>query len=182
MKALDMENTKAAMTRLNSATKPEALQELFTNVVFHALIHGNVCREQLAEMRDNKGAPAKFKAGLIKHMPVKWDKAAKQYNYDKEKGVELCAELGVVYSETSFEELADVLPELFAKVEKAKTEFNLADYLAKVAKKLDKEGVTNADKLMALVRVCMNDDAVTARAGAAAYMALQDGAKEEEAA
>lgn len=169
MQALTNKQTASRLTALNNATKPEALQELFANLVYQALVHGNGNRERLAVLRDNKGAPQKFKVGLMKHMPMKWDKTAKQYNFDAEKANELRLELGIEYQTSTFEEVAEALPDLFAKRERQTAEFNMADYLAKVAKKLDKEGIANADDLVGLVALLANNPEATKAAQRAAY-------------
>ena len=182
MRAYDLKAANTKLTSLNNSTAPEALQELFANLVYHALVHGNASRERLAALRDNKGAPAKFKAGLMKFMPVKWDRTAKQYNFDGEKANALRLELGITYGESSFEEVADALPYLFEKQPRQPKDFVLADYLAQVARKLDKEGVANADALVGLVAALANNDDATQAAVRAAYAHLQSVVQASDAA
>lgn len=169
MQAYDLKQANSKLTSLNNATSPEALQELFANLVFHALVHGNASRERLATLRDNAGAPAKFKTGLLKFMPVKWDKKTRQYNFDGEKADALRLELGITYGESSFEQVADALPYLFEKQAREPKDFNLADYLAQVAKKLDANGIGNADDLIGLVHLLANNPDATKAAIHAAY-------------
>lgn len=171
MKAYDLKQANSKLTSLNNATAPEALQELFANLVYHALVHGNASRERLAALRDNAGAPAKFKAGLLKHMPVKWDRAAKQYNFDVAKADALRLELGITYGESSFEDVADALPYLFEKQPRQPKDFVLADYLAQVAKKLDANGIANADAVIAVASAMLNNPAATKAAVQAVYKA-----------
>ena len=168
MALMTIKAANAELTRLTNLTSEASLQNLFANLVYHALVHGNASLEKLALLRDSK-APAKFKSGLIKHLPVKWDKAAKQYNFDAEKANDLRLEYGIEYGESTFDDVVEVLPPLFAKVKADKKEFILADYLATVAKKLDKEGIANADDLVGLVSLLANNPDATRAAVHAAY-------------
>lgn len=161
--------TGSKLTALTNATSPAEMQTLFINVVHHALVFGNANLERMTKLRDSK-APTAFKAGLVKHMPIKWDKEAQGYKFDADKATNLRLELGVKYEAGTIEETAAVLPELFAKVERqAPKPFELATYLAQVAKRLEKEGITNADDIAGLIAVLANNEDMTAAARTAAF-------------
>ena len=78
-------------------------------------------------------------------------------------------ELGITYGESSFEEVADALPYLFDKQPREPKDFNLSDYLAKVAKYLDKNGIANADDIVALVHMMANKPELVKAAVHAVY-------------
>lgn len=168
MKAMNIKALNAAFTKIINCNSEEHLQEVFCNLVHHALVHGNASLERMAALRNSK-APAKFKSALLKHMPVKWDKTAQQYGYDKDKATKLRVELMIQYGVDDFELTCAALPFIFEKAERQAKEFVLADYLAQVAKKLDKEGIANADDLVGLVSLLANNPDATKAAIHAAY-------------
>lgn len=151
MKQYSASQLKTKLTSIAAANNTASLQEVFANVVYNGLVHNNIMAEQMKALRDS-AAPAKLKAGLAKHMPMTWNKKAERYEFSTKKAETLRLELGIEFRESTIEQVAEVLPELFAKVEREQVEFNLDDYLAKVATKLDKEGVQDADSIIAIAK------------------------------
>jgi len=150
---------KAVSTRINTIVRdsnPEQLQEVFVNAVYHGLIHGNIMPAAMKALR-NSDAPSKLKASINKYMPMKWNKAKARYEHNAAKRDKLYGELGV-NADTTLEALAEALPaELFAKTPRKVSEYNRAEYLANVAKKLEKEGEPEVEAIMGLMAALLEN-------------------------
>lgn len=159
MKTLTTKQIKTQITSLTNASSEDNLQTLFVNIVMNGLIHSNVMPETLIKIRESK-LNSKFKAAINKFVPAKFDKKLNTYVFDKVKAEKLQAELGVTYMLTTLDELSNALPNIFEKKEKETKEFNVDDYMTKVAATLAKNGVENADTIIALAQACMSSDEV----------------------
>lgn len=144
---------KAVSTRINTIVRdsnPEQLQEVFVNAIFHGLVHGNIMPAAMKALR-NSDAPSKLKAAINKFMPMKWNKAKARYEHNAAKRDKLYSELGID-GDSTLEALAEALPsELFAKTPRKVSEYNRAEYLANVAKKLEKEGEPEVEAIMGVM-------------------------------
>lgn len=144
---------KAVSTRINTIVRdsnPDQLQEVFVNAIFHGLVHGNIMPAAMKALR-NSDAPSKLKAAINKYMPMKWNKAKARYEHNAAKRDKLYSELGID-GDSTLEALAEALPaELFAKTPRKVSEYNRAEYLANVAKKLTKEGEPEVEAIMGVM-------------------------------
>lgn len=176
MKALTL---KAVSTQINAIVRdsnPEHLQAVFVNAVYHGLIHGNIMPTAMKALR-NSEAPSKLKAAINKYMPMKWNKAKARYEFNTAKRDKLHGELNV-NSDTTLEALAEALPtELFAKAPRKQTEYNRAEYLANVAKKLEKEGEPQVEAIIGLMAALLETPELTKAAAQAVFKASKAVAK-----
>jgi len=166
MKALTVKTVTTQLNTLVRNSDESHLQTLFVNAVYHGLIHGNVMPKALASIRDSK-APAKFRAAIAKYMPAKWSKKDSKYIFDSAKRDRLLDELNLVAEKSTLAEVSNALPNAFFKAPRKSVEFNRADYLASVAKKLGDNGETHHEEVMALVSVLLDNPELITKAAKA---------------
>lgn len=134
---------KTRLTSIAAANDNSRLQEVFVNTVYQSLVMGNNMPEQIKAVRDSS-APSAFKSGLLKHLPLVWNKAAAQYEYKRERAEQLRTSLGLeLVGPTqcmSIDEVAAKLPALFEKKATDPAPFNAEEYALRVGLKLTKEG------------------------------------------
>ena len=162
MKALTLNQVKTALNNSANAVNESNLQDLFINAVYHGLVHGNILPAQLKLVRDSN-LVGKFKAALAKHMPAKWDKKAERYVYDANKAERLLSTLGLERTHSTLEQGADALPAIF-EGEKAKREYNRAEYLVTISKKLTKEGEPEVDSIIGIMAALLESPELCADA------------------
>lgn len=147
---------KTRLTSIATANDSGRLQEVFVNVVYQSLVMGNNMPEHVKAIRDS-AAPSAFKSGLLKHLPLVWNKANGVYEYKRDRAEKLRTQLGIELSGPTqcmtIDEVAAKLPDLFAKKEAEPAPFNAEEYAAKVGLKLTKEGFDgqNIGDLLALL-------------------------------
>jgi hypothetical protein len=134
---------KTRLTSIAAANDNSRLQEVFVNVVYQSLVMGNNLPEQVKAVRDS-AAPSAFKSGLLKHLPLVWNKTNEQYEYKRERAEQLRTRLGLELAGATqcatIDDVAAKLPDLFAKKETVPAEFNAEEYAVRVGLKLTKEG------------------------------------------
>lgn len=147
---------KTKLTSIASANNADNLQAVFVNVVYQSLVMGNNMPEHIKAVRDSS-APQAFKAALGKYLPLTFNKTKQVYEYSRVRAEKLRTELGIELVNDEYvatiDELAAKLPALFAKAEATEKEFDLHAYCANIQKKLDKEGITNADSIVGIMEL-----------------------------
>ena len=143
---------KSNITSIVKANDESNLHAVICNCVYQSLVHGNILPTQMKAVRDSKANP-KFKAALNKYMPMTWRKAGKtvktpHYEFSSTKQEELRLALGIT-KDSTLEQVTAAMPVIFEKKAPAK-QYNRAEYLASVAKKLTKEGEADVDSIIAL--------------------------------
>lgn len=162
MKTLTTSQLKTKLSAIANANSTENMTTVITHCVYNGLIHNNIMPEHMKVIR-NSNAPQQFKAALSKHMPMAWNKEKDSYEFNKVKAEKLLLELGLEFRESSLDEVAASLPELFAKKEHTTTQFNLDTYVANIAKKLAKEGYDNADEIAAITAMLARNPALVSK-------------------
>lgn len=141
---------KTKLTSIANANNQDNLQTVFVNTVYQSLVMGNNMPDRMLAIRES-AAPAAFKAALGKYLPLRFNKKTGAYEYSRTQAEKLRTELAIELTSEArcmtIDEVAAVLPVIFAKEEKTKADFNLAAYCDAVSKKLSKEGIANADML-----------------------------------
>lgn len=160
MKAYSESQLKTKLTSIAGANDKSNLQEVFVNTVYQSLIYGNNVPVHVKMVRDSE-APKAFKSGLIKHLPLSFNKDKDVYEYVRTKaeklrtqlGVELASEKGVI----SLDDFAKLLPDLFAKPAKKDEDkaFDAAAYATKIAKQLGDAGVGRAADIADLLLIML---------------------------
>lgn len=175
MKSYSESQLKTKLTSIARANDKTALQEVFVNVVYQSLVYGNNVPTHIKMIRDSE-APKAFKSGLIKHLPLSYNKEKDVYEHVRTKAEKMRAALGVELASgkggISLDDFAKLLPDLFAKADKKdkkdKPAFDAAAYATKVAKQLGDAGVGRAADIADLLLIMLtNQDAVTILAHAA---------------
>lgn len=156
MEKLTQSQLKTKLTSIANANDAGNLQSVFVNTVYQSLVMGNNMPEHVLAIR-NSSAPQAFKAALGKYLPLRFNKAKAVYEYSRTSAEKLRTELGVELANEqhvcSIDELADKLPAIFAKEEKEAQAFDLHAYCVNVQKKLDKEGIANADSIIGIMEM-----------------------------
>lgn len=157
MKLLTGKLTGSRLTSVINATDDKHLQELFCNLVYHALINDNANLERMGRLRTSQ-APSKFKAALGKFMPIKWDKEAEKYTFDSVKADKLRCDLGISKSDY-FEVVVQALPEIFKKEDekKAAPVDTVEKVATNVANRLNKLKVENSDNIAQVMATLANN-------------------------
>lgn len=147
---------KTKLTSIASANDAENLQAVFVNVVYQSLVYGNNMPEHVLAVR-NSTAPQPFKAALGKYLPLTWNKAKQVYEYSRIKAEKLRTALAIELASEkrvmTVDEVANVLPSIFEKAGPVEKEFDLHAYCVNVQKKLDKEGVSNAEAIIGIMEI-----------------------------
>ncbi|MFG1549524.1 hypothetical protein ABMA80_16010 [Halobacteriovorax sp. FRX-3] len=166
MKALALKTVQSSIRSIVRNSNPEHLQQVFASTIWHGLIHSNIMPAAMKALRDSD-APSKLKAGISKYMPMKWDKKREAYVFNPTKREKLLSDLALT-EQSSFEDLANSLPQLFEKKSEP-TPYNRDAYLANVAKKLEKEGEQNVQDIIGLVNAMLNSPELVKAAGKAIF-------------
>ena len=170
---MDTKQLKTAITKIASANNAQMMQDVFVNMIYSGLIHNNILVDSMMKIR-NSEANGKFKAGLNKFMPCKYNKDLDAYEYSKDKANKLLADLGLEFRTSSIDDVANALPNLFEKKEKEAKEFNLAEYLANVGKKLAKEDVQNHKMITEILTAIASDQTLLNGAAYGINTIIQD--------
>lgn len=162
---------KTRLTSIAAANDAGRLQEVFVNVVYQSLVMGNNMPEHIKAVRDSS-APTAFKSGLLKHLPLVWNKTKEVYEYKRERAEKLRTSLGIeLTSEThvmTIDEVADKLPALFECKAVEPAAFNAEEYATKVGLKLTKEGFDGQNIGELLVLLLARPELLTAATKGAA--------------
>ena len=154
MKTLTFATVQNRLAGAASINSEEGAHELLAHLVYHALVHGNVPLKELVSVRDSK-VNGQFKAALCKYLPVKYDKKAGAYTYDKEKALQLRVDLdittaGVTGVEPStLDDVAAALPPVFAEKERKERVFDGAAEIARLIKRLTENGCEEQASVLA---------------------------------
>ncbi|AAM28349.1 hypothetical protein [Vibrio phage VpV262] len=166
MKALALKTVQSNIRSIVRNSNPAHLQEVFASTIWHGLIHSNIMPAAMKALRDSD-APSKLKAGISKYMPMKWDKKREAYVFNAAKREKLLSDLALT-DESSFEDLANSLPQLFEKKSEP-TAYSRDAYLANVAKKLEKEGEQNVQDIIGLVSAMLDNPELVSAAAKAVF-------------
>lgn len=156
MDKLNNAQLKTKLTSIANANDTGNLQAVFVNVVYQSLVMGNNMPDHIAAIR-NSQAPQPFKAALAKYLPLSWNKAKQVYEYSRVKAEKLRTALAIELASEkrvmTVDEVAGVLPAIFDKAQAVEKEFDLHAYCVNVQKKLDKEGVPNAEAITGIMEI-----------------------------
>ena len=159
MKTLTFATVQSRLAGAASINSEDGAHELLSHLVYHALVHGNVPLKELVAVRNSK-ANGQFKAALLKFMPVKYDKKAGAYIYDKEKALQLRTDLSITVAgvtgvePSSVDDVASALPCVFAEKERKERTFDAAAETARLIKRLMDNGY---DEQAAVIAQAIND-------------------------
>ena len=154
MKTLTFATVQSRLAGAASINSEEGAHELLAHLVYHALVHGNVPLKELLSMRDSK-ANGQFKTALCKYLPVKYDKKAGAYVYDKEKALQLRTDLAITVAgvtgvePSSLDDVSNALPAIFAEKERKERVFDGAAEIARLIKRLAENGCEEQASVLA---------------------------------
>lgn len=157
MKTLNTAQLKTSLIAIASNNSTEKLITVLVHTIYNGLIHHNIMPEHMKAVRDSN-VNREFKAALAKYMPMSWNKEKETYQFSNKQAENMRLKLGLEFRVSTVEEVAAALPAVFeAKAKRVQADFSIDDYTTKMATKLAKEGVADAELIAQLVNMLAKD-------------------------
>ncbi|AUR85230.1 hypothetical protein NVP1077O_66 [Vibrio phage 1.077.O._10N.261.45.A10] len=169
MKTLNTAQLKTSLTAIASNNSTEKLLTVIAHTIHNGLVHHNIMPEHMKAIRDSN-VNREFKAALAKYMPMSWNKEKEAYQFSNKKAENMRLKLGLEFRVSTVEDVADALPAMFeAKAKRVQADFSIDEYTAKMATKLAKEGIADAELIAQLVNMLAKDPSALGNAAKAVF-------------